>query len=121
MKRSKTILLILIVLLCWQPLDATGQSVKDYFIAVEQRIQGYNSFTRLYDSLNSFMKQHIPSRSGLSVQLNRPLDAGYSHKGVLLQLNFNSFQLDFITVGDSICFTALTTPEIKRLKFFNAN
>lgn len=121
LKRHLSIPLLLLGLLLVFTTNTYGQTAKDYFIAVEQRIQGLNSFHSLQDTLNRFMKQHIPSRSGLTLQLDRTLDVSYTHKRLMLQLNYYSFQLDFITMGDSVYFTALTNSDDGRLKSFNAH
>src|SRR5688572_25627120 len=98
-----------------------SQASIDYFRPVEQLVKGATSFNRLYSRLDSLQRLHMPSRSGISLYLNRDMDVGYTHKRISLRLNFYSFLLDFITRGDTICFSALTYNEGKHHNYYEWN
>ena len=79
-----------------------------YYQAVEKMIKGERSYQMLYASLDSLKGTFIKSRSNVYLHVDRDIDAGYRHKRLKLELNWEGYQIDLLTLGDSIQFNSVS-------------
>jgi hypothetical protein len=117
MRLNIKIVSIYVCLICFGFLTTHCQTANESYTDVLHKVKEAKTFNQIYTSLDSLEKLYIPSRSGIDLYLDRSFDCGFTHKRILVRLNFFSFQLDFLTKRDSIFFLSLKSLEDNK-KYF---
>lgn len=106
---SRTCFLITFaVLLCMN--SYSQHFAKRDFDIVNAVVDSAKTGVALMARLNTLVKNYMPSRSGVGLQLNRPLDGAYYHQRIVVRFYPNNFFINLLTRNDSlflstVCFT----------------
>jgi hypothetical protein len=98
---SRTCFLITFAVLLCTNTYSQHFAKKDFDI-VTALVDSARTGAALMVRLNTLQKNYMPSRSGVGLQLNRPLDGEYYHQRIAVRFYPNNFFINLLTRHDSI-------------------
>jgi hypothetical protein len=103
------ILITLAILLCVT--SYSQHFAKKDFDMVNAAVDSASTGATLVLRLNTLLKNYMPSRSGVGLQLNRQLDGQFYHQRIVVRFYPNNFFVNLLTRHDSIFFSTVCFTE----------
>ncbi|MGO4290568.1 hypothetical protein AB4Z08_13115 [Chitinophaga sp. RAB17] len=99
------ILIAFAVLLCMN--SYSQHFAKKDFDIINAVVDSAKTTKALMTRLNVLLKNYMESRSGVGLQLNRPLDGAFNHQRIAIRFYPNNFFINLLTRNDSIFFSTV--------------
>lgn len=103
---SRTCFLITFAVLLCTNTYSQHFAKKDFDI-VNAVVDSVKTKGALMTRLNVLLKNYMPSRSGVGLQLNRQLDGAFYHQRIAVRFYPNNFFINLLTRNDSIFFSTI--------------
>jgi 2-hydroxy-3-keto-5-methylthiopentenyl-1-phosphate phosphatase len=103
-------------------LSVQGQDKKEtsaYFELIKAIASSENLGNNLVYRLDTLKTKFISSRSHVTDYFNRDIDFGFTHRSIIVNLNFAGFRVDLLCRNDTIFLTSLSSADYKSINYDN--
>lgn len=114
--------LLVILLSCFLPVQGQEKiEISNQFNLIRNIVTTETIGNNLIYRLDTLKSKYIPSRSSLTDYFNRDIDFGFKHRRMLMQLDFEEYQINVLCRNDTIFVVSVISPDNMNILYGNYN